>query len=706
MKNYHDLVALLQKNESRLMTRILHYAIAYGYSQYTSTLTEAWRLSISGLTGAIARYVASNPVDAPVIDVHSNYKDDAIAGFGVIEAQRHRSRGIDLGMFLGLFKYYRDAYLDLIRDEITSGELAECYSKYLLRCFDRFELAFCIEWATKSEDAKLTELQTTNICLANEKNKYLTLFESFWNPIVVLNSANEIDNINMAGIQLLEQTSTTGYFHYNDESASGLLDEKSINTRNCKNKHVLDVFPCLEKSLPAFDTYNATYNTFVTKIFNSSNEKEDDYSVTIFPMRDLSKKFTGKIIFFENITDKILVEKQLRESEEKYRTLVETMNEGILVINKDHFVTYINQKICALLGRSRDEIIGRNFENFLHPDSKHDFVRQQLLRKEGYSDSYEFILVNKDGEKVFVLSSPTPLIDERLNYNGSYEVITNISNLKLIEHQLIHSQKMETIGVMAAGLAHEINTPLQYAIGNSTFVKETIDKLVQFITSIRDLMHDMAPAKLAANPRAIDDIIDAFDVDFITKEIPPAINECLEGLNRIAAIVLSVKKFAHPDSDEFRPINVNEEITTTINISRNEWKYVADMECRFDENLPPLSCIASDFNQVILNLIINASHAVQEKYNETAQKGTIRITTSMDKHDLVVSVSDNGTGIPVRVQNKIFNPFFTTKDVGKGTGMGLAIVLKIIEKHKGKIWFESEEGKGTTFHVRFPLGND
>ena len=219
-------------------------------------------------------------------------------------------------------------------------------------------------------------------------------------------------------------------------------------------------------------------------------------------------------------------------------------------------------------------------------------------------------------------------------------------------------------------------------------------------------MHDMTPEKFSANPRAIDDIIDEFDVEFITKEIPPAINECLEGLNRIASIVLSVKKFAHPDSDEFRPVNVNEEITTTINISRNEWKYVAEMECRLDENLPPLPCIASDFNQVILNLIINASHAVQEKYSQTAQKGTIRITTSIDKHDLVISVSDNGAGIPARVQEKIFNPFFTTKDVGKGTGMGLAIVLKIIEKHNGKIWFESEEGKGTTFHVRFPLNND
>ncbi len=703
MKQYRALVKLLQENESELMAKILNYAIAYGYSEYTSTLMEAWRLSISGLTNAISQYVASNPVDTPSIDVHSNYRDDAIASFGVIEAQRHRSRGVDLGMFLGLFKYYRDSYLDVINDQVKSKEKKISYEKYLIRCFDRFELAFCIEWATASEDMKLDELKSKNISLANEKNKYLTLFESFWSPIIVLSNANEIDNINIAGIQLLENTDSTGLFYYNDELTLRLLDEKAKNVLNYKNKHILEIFPWLENCLPAFDKYNANYNQFITKIFNTTSGENEDHCVTMFSMCDLSKKFTGKIIFIENVTEKIRTEKQLRESEEKYRTLVETMNEGILVLNEDRTVTYINQKVCALLGHSRGEILGRNFEDFLHPDCRHDFMRQQILRKEGYSDSYEFVLVNKEGEKVFVLSSPTPLIDGSLNFRGSYEVITNITNIKLIEHQLIHSQKMETIGVMAAGLAHEINTPLQYAIGNSTFVKETIDKLVQLIKSIRGLLQDMTPTNLSEKLSAINQMIETFDVDFLTEEVPPAIDECLEGLNRISSIVLSVKKFAHPNSNEFRPIDVNKEIMTTVNISRNEWKYVAEMDCRLDENLPPLLCIASDFNQVVLNLIINAAHAIEEKYKDASGKGTIRITSSCDRHDLLVSVSDNGMGIPEALQGKIFNPFFTTKDVGKGTGMGLSIVLKIIEKHKGQIWFESREGKGTTFHVRLPL---
>jgi PAS domain S-box-containing protein len=221
----------------------------------------------------------------------------------------------------------------------------------------------------------------------------------------VLNSANEIDNINWPASQLLEQSETTGYFYYNDDLTLKLLDEKSTTILSYKNKHVLDIFPCLEKSLSAFDRYNANYNQFVTKIFNASKGNEEDYCVTIFPMRDLSQKFTGKIVFIENITDRFSWKSSFEKARKKHRTLVETMNEGIAVLNEDHVVTYINQKICALLGRSRDRNQRRNFEGFLHPESRHDFTRQQLLRKEGYSDSYEFILVNKEGEKVFVLSS-------------------------------------------------------------------------------------------------------------------------------------------------------------------------------------------------------------------------------------------------------------------------------------------------------------
>ncbi|MEF3698551.1 two-component system sensor histidine kinase NtrB [Desulfolutivibrio sp.] len=702
MNTFRQLAILLQENESFLMNTVLHYALAYGYSKYTSTLVEAWRLSISGLTNAISQYISANPDAIPDIRVDSNYRDDAVASFGVVEAKRHRSRGIDLGMFLGLFKYYRDSYLDLVKEKIKINELASQYSRYLIRCFDRIELSFCIEWATASEDIKLEELQTKNMLLVNEKNKYLTLFESFLSPLILLRD-DHIENMNMAGVQLLEPLEGTGIYYYDQEYRRQLRHKKSKSILKFKNKNILRLFPWMASALTAFDKYNATYNQFVASIFNETSKMQEDYCITIFPMRDLSKKFSGKIIFFDNISEKKMAEVQLRESEGKYRTLVETMNEGILVLNEELVVTYINEMVSSLLGYPKDEIIGQKILKFLHAECNEDFIEQQRLRKEGNADSHEFVMVKSNGEKVFVLSSPTPLFDASHKFVGSYEVLTNISNIKLIEMQLIHSQKMETIGVMASGIAHEINTPLQYVIGNSSFIKENMEDVLDLTTKIRESLKMAASEDIHDALQGLQQAFEGLDIEFITEEMPRAISECMEGLNRIAAIVTSVKRFSHPDSDVFKSINVNREIANTITISKNEWKSVAQLTSDFEENLPNLQCIPSDFNQVILNLIINASHALQEKYGDTSEKGTIHMKTYSGKHHLFVSVTDNGAGIQKSIRDKIFSPFFTTKDVGKGTGMGLAIVLKIIEKHKGKIWFESEEGQGTTFFVQFPL---
>jgi len=414
-------------------------------------------------------------------------------------------------------------------------------------------------------------------------------------------------------------------------------------------------------------------------------------------------RVTDFLTDIRSVIKQIEAETLLRKSEEKYRNLVELMNEGVLVLKPDQTVSFVNSKMAKIIGYDLDEIYNHNFNTFLHKDSIANFAKQQLLRKEGVSESYEMILVNKNGEKVFVLSSPTILLDDKKQFKVSYEVITNISNLKLIEMQLIHSQKMETIGVMAAGIAHEINTPLQYVVGNTSFIKETTEKFTNLIKSIKSSCRSSTFSDSMDRLISIEKMIDDFDIDFVSAEIPAAIRESIEGLDHISSIVLSVKKFSHPDFDEFTSIDVNSEIRNTTNVSRNEWKYNAELVTKLDDKLPNLTCIASDFNQVILNLIVNAAHAIQKKYKSTDCKGLITITTSFSKHSIDISVADNGSGIPDKVKDKIFNPFFTTKEVGKGTGMGLAIVLKLIEKHKGKIWFESQEGDGTIFYIQFPL---
>jgi len=425
--------------------------------------------------------------------------------------------------------------------------------------------------------------------------------------------------------------------------------------------------------------------------------KELDYT------EDDVARITEFLNDIQSVIMQIEAENLLKKSEEKYRSLVELMNEGVLVLDSKHIVTFVNTKMAKIIGYNSDEIINHDFSDFIHNDSKNNFVYQQQLRKEGVSESYEMILVNKNGEKVFVLSSPTVMLSDDGQFKGSYEVVTNISNIKLIEMQLVHSQKMETIGVMAAGIAHEINTPLQYIVGNTRFVKETMESFIRLIKSLKCECSSSTLSGAEDKLLAVEKIINDFDIDYVSEEIPAAINESIEGLDRISSIVLSVKKFSHPEFNESQSVDVNSEIRNTINISRNEWKYHAELVTEFDENIPNLVCVASDFNQIILNLIVNAAHAIQEKFRLTNSKGTIFVSTLHDKNNIKITIADNGSGMPDKVKDKIFNPFFTTKEVGKGTGMGLAIVLKLIEKHKGKIWFETKENEGTIFYVQFPI---
>jgi signal transduction histidine kinase len=195
------------------------------------------------------------------------------------------------------------------------------------------------------------------------------------------------------------------------------------------------------------------------------------------------------------------------------------------------------------------------------------------------------------------------------------------------------------------------------------------------------------------------------DPTYLCREVPQAIAQALEGVQRISKIVRAMKEFSHPGSEGKCAIDINHTIETTIAVARNEWKYVADVQTYFAADLPPVPCLAGEFNQVILNLLINAAHAIGEALGEgSACKGTITITTRCAGDWMEVQIQDTGVGVPENIRARIFEPFFTTKEVGKGTGQGLALAhTVIVKKHDGQIWFESEVGKGTTFFLRLPL---
>jgi signal transduction histidine kinase len=241
---------------------------------------------------------------------------------------------------------------------------------------------------------------------------------------------------------------------------------------------------------------------------------------------------------------------------------------------------------------------------------------------------------------------------------------------------------------------------------NAMFLKESWEKVNGVLELAKRMRNELATRQHQSPTSAeFDSRVQSADLDYLSVEIPKAIDQAMEGLARITKIVRAMKEFSHPGSEQKRAVNLNKAIEATVTIARNEWKYVADMELHFDPNLPLVPCLAGEINQVLLNLIVNAAHAIAETQRAGAgNRGIIEITTLHEDDWAEIQIRDTGAGIPDNVRDKIFDPFFTTKPVGKGTGQGLTLAQTVIvKKHGGRIWFETERGRGTTFFLRLPL---
>ncbi|MFN3532371.1 MAG: response regulator [Candidatus Brocadia sp.] len=270
-----------------------------------------------------------------------------------------------------------------------------------------------------------------------------------------------------------------------------------------------------------------------------------------------------------------------------------------------------------------------------------------------------------------------------------------------MQMQLSHMQKMDAIGRLAAGIAHEINTPLQYIGTNMRFIQDSFSDMVKFKSFV--------PVSQAGDTNNTENTFmqeEESSLKYLSEEVPRAIHDSLDGLERIAKIVGAMKEFSSPGVQK-KDIDISKAIDNTIAFSRNEWKNIAEIETQYDPGMPLVSCFPSDFKLVILNIIVNAAQAVADAMKAKNEgKGKISISTHRNDEWAEIRISDTGTGIPDEIRNKIYDPFFTTKDVGKGTGMGLAISHSIVvEKHGGTITFDTEAGKGTTFIIRLPIGS-
>ncbi len=276
-----------------------------------------------------------------------------------------------------------------------------------------------------------------------------------------------------------------------------------------------------------------------------------------------------------------------------------------------------------------------------------------------------------------------------------------------LEGQLLQAQKLETIGQLAAGIAHEINTPLQYISDNNEFLRDQFTSLLQVIDKYAQQIDPDAPKRSWADRvEEVQTTLEELDYEFLKEEIPQALAQTMEGLERVTTIVQAMKEFSHPGSALKEGADLNRAIETTTTVCRNRWKNVAQLEMALDPDLPTTPCLIAEFNQVILNLVVNAADAIGEKQDreKSKQVGVINVSTHCDGDWVEVRVKDTGGGIPEKIQERIFDPFFTSKEVGKGTGQGLAISRNVIvEKHGGDLRFETVEGEGTTFIIRLPL---
>ncbi|GAA1809099.1 hypothetical protein GCM10009835_30260 [Planosporangium flavigriseum] len=293
--------------------------------------------------------------------------------------------------------------------------------------------------------------------------------------------------------------------------------------------------------------------------------------------------------------------------------------------------------------------------------------------------------------------------EDGCSWSGVLGVVIDMRERQRRELETRHDQKLESLGRLSAGIAHEINTPIQFVGDNARFLAEAYQEILDLLAVYRDCM-DMSNGEIDLDERLTRAAVAEreADIDYLTAEVPVALQQCLEGIDRVATLVRAMKSFSYKDSRDRSYADLNEALTTTLTVARNEVKYVADVVLDLGE-LPEVLCRIGDLNQVFLNLLVNAADAMQDKA-ERGERGEIRISTRVEGPMAVVSIADNGSGIPEHLQQVIFEQFFTTKEVGKGTGQGLALARNVIvDGHGGSIEVHSTPGEGTEFVLRLPI---
>jgi PAS domain S-box-containing protein len=436
-------------------------------------------------------------------------------------------------------------------------------------------------------------------------------------------------------------------------------------------------------------------------------DREIHVSATLLAQRDAAGEPTGWVLLAEDLSKERKERAEIGQSDELFRVIAQNAADIVALFDTSGHSLYDSASCKPLLGYGPGQLSERWIWEKTHTDDK-DSIMGAFLDATASSEarSIEVRLSHQDGTwRTFEIH-----FGGLHGAGGEVEKVMlaghDITERKTMELQMRQGQKLEAIGQLAAGIAHEINSPTQFIGDNTRFLRDgfaDLNRLVALFRQLRTGLPGTAPAdeSLAEIDRTIQEI----DLDYLLEEIPKAVNQSLDGLGRVSKIVQAMKDFSHPGVAEKIPIDLNRAVESTITVAGHEWKYVAEMTMAFAPDLPPVPCLPGELNQVILNLIVNAAHAIGDRVGQQpGQKGTITVSTHRLESWAEIRIQDTGTGIPVHIQNRIFDPFFTTKEVGRGTGQGLSISRSVIvDKHCGTLAFETEPGVGTTFIIRLPL---
>jgi PAS domain S-box-containing protein len=399
------------------------------------------------------------------------------------------------------------------------------------------------------------------------------------------------------------------------------------------------------------------------------------------------------------------------EAEGQHRHIAENASDGIVTLQEGNLIHFANSAAGAIFGYPRTALPGLDFTT-LAPD----FERH--LRGAGIPvssdsddagriqswDSVEIIGRHRTGRCIVLEVS---FAESHHSEQGRKvtAMIRDVTERRRLDRQRTQVQKLESIGELAAGVAHEINTPIQYIGDNLRFLKDSYDSLHTALQNHRRLYTEVISGTIeTATVSAATATEETVDFEFLDHEMPCAMEQALEGVQHVAGIVRALKEFANPGILEVASTDLNHLIETVVLVSRNQWSHVAELNTNLDPAIPLVECVAGEINQVLLNLIVNATDAISvAQKGRPGARGVITICTRAVDGCAEIRISDSGTGIPPDLRSRIFDPFFTTKEVGQGSGQGLALTHAVVQKHHGTIDFETTVGVGTTFIIRLPL---